>query len=207
MPQDTYKSRLRLSESVRELIEKLILADDEANFAQASELVLQATQLLDKNVSQWQPKIVEPDTSNRDPRNYFPYSPIVGPLNPQSALVSFKLDQGVISGTVKFSVAHQGPPGCVHGGVLAEFFDDLLGASNIATGIGGLTGKLTVKFRATTPIYKELRFQAMSSPPVGRKIVATGSIWNGEVLCCEAEGVFITVDAEKFRQITVGVHD
>jgi len=33
----------------------------------------------------------------------------------------------------------------------------------------------------------------------GRKIFATGTLHAGEVLCAETEGVFITVDFERFR--------
>ena len=39
-------------------------------------------------------------------------------------------------GRVTYGYAYEGPPTCVHGGVIAELFDELLGMSNILVGSG-----------------------------------------------------------------------
>ncbi len=47
---------------------------------------------------------------------------------------------------------YEGPPTCVHGGVIAELFDELLGISNILAGPGAMTGTLTIRYRRPTPL-------------------------------------------------------
>ncbi len=202
----SFELRRRLAGEIRELNENSILAGDETDFQAAIELISQANQLVSKNATEWRPRIDEREGNDKTAEDLFPFSPVIGSLSPISPPVKFYFKDGLVFGNMNLGVAYQGPPGCVHGGILAEFFDELLGAANIASGNGGLTGKLTVKYRSTTPLYKELRFEGRSYPPIGRKIRAQGWIWHEETLCCEAEGVFISVDYDKFRQITVERH-
>ena len=49
------------------------------------------------------------------------------------------------------SSRYEGPPGYVHGGCVALAFDELLGMVNVLNGLGGLTGKLTVRYRRPDP--------------------------------------------------------
>ena len=51
-----------------------------------------------------------------------------------------------------FDFAYEGPPTCVHGGVIAETFDEVLGAANMVAGNPGMTGTLTVRYRKPTPL-------------------------------------------------------
>ncbi|HUY86999.1 MAG TPA: PaaI family thioesterase [Acidimicrobiales bacterium] len=148
-----------------------------------------------------------PEQPAETPGDYFPTSPVIGPLNALAPPIKFEVKEGKICGTARFGVAYQGPPGCVHGGVIAEFFDELLGASNMVAGNGGLTGKLTIRYRSTTPLYADLRFEGISLPPMGRKVHAKGSLWCGDRLCADAEGIFVMVDPERFREITVAPHE
>ena len=48
--------------------------------------------------------------------------------------------QREIRGRVTFGYQYEGPPTCVHGGVIAELFDELLGLANIIVGQAGMTG-------------------------------------------------------------------
>ncbi len=54
--------------------------------------------------------------------------------------------------TACFDWAYEGPPTCVHGGVIAEVFDEVLGAANIVAGVRAMTGTLTVRYRKPTPL-------------------------------------------------------
>ena len=55
-------------------------------------------------------------------------------------------------GQAWFDCAYEGPPTCVHGGVIAETFDEMLGAANMVAGNPGMTGTLTVRYRKPTPL-------------------------------------------------------
>lgn len=131
----------------------------------------------------------------QDPNQFFPYSPVVGPLNPIAPPVKMWRVDGAdgqeIHGSVTLGAAYNGPPDCVHGGVIAEIMDELLGTVCVTNGIGGFTGTLTVVYRSTTPLSQPLTLRGWHDRSEGRKVFAKGLIHNGETLCVEAEGIFI----------------
>lgn len=134
-----------------------------------------------------------------DPMEYFPYSPIIGRGNPIALPVVFEIRDKVVYGRATFTPPFCGPPNHVHGGVVALVFDELLGTVNVANGLGAMTGTLTIRYRRPTPLNQEVRMEGRSTGVEGRKVFAQGSMWHGDVLLAEAEGIFI--------QITGGMRD
>ncbi len=138
------------------------------------------------------------------PSDFFPYSPLVGllnPLSPPAAMTRVAADNGFeIHGEVTFSAAFNGPPNCVHGGVIAALFDELLGSSCVVNGIGGYTGTLTVVYRTPTPLGTPLQMRGWHDRSEGRKVFAKGTLHAGETLCAQAEGIF--VQSENLRNPT-----
>lgn len=130
-----------------------------------------------------------------DPMEYFPYSPIIGRGNPIALPVVFEVRDGVVHGRATFTPPFCGPPNHVHGGVVALVFDELLGTVNVANGLGAMTGTLTIRYRRPTPLHQEVRMEGRSTGVEGRKVFASGSMWHGDVLLAEAEGIFIQVAA------------
>ena len=55
-------------------------------------------------------------------------------------------------GTVEFPLLYEGPPGLVHGGFLAVFFDCVLQQLNCDLGLAGKTAELALRFRRPTPL-------------------------------------------------------
>ena len=55
----------------------------------------------------------------------------------------------------------------------------------------GFTGRLTIHYRSPTPLHTELRFACELTHQEGRKTSCTGALHAGDVLCAEAEGLFI----------------
>ena len=135
----------------------------------------------------------------RDPNEFFPYSPVVGRLNPIAPPVEMGRVDGAagleIHGSATIGAAYNGPPDCVHGGVIAEIMDELLGCVCVTNDIGGFTGTLTVVYRSTTPLSQPLTLRGWHDRTEGRKAFAKGTIHHGETLCVEAEGIFIRSDA------------
>ncbi|MGB8407469.1 MAG: hypothetical protein WCE30_25740 [Mycobacterium sp.] len=66
-------------------------------------------------------------------------------------------------GTVNFPLAYEGPPGLVHGGFLAVFFDCVIQQHNCSTGLSGKTRSLQVRYRRPTPLLTELTFDIVRS--------------------------------------------
>ncbi len=130
-----------------------------------------------------------------DPGEFFPYSPVVGVLNPIAPPVRFQRVDGErgyeIHGEGELGAPYNGPPGSVHGGVIAAVFDELLGCVCVANGLGGFTGTLTVIYRSLTPLEAPLTLRGWHDRSEGRKIFAKGTLHHGDTLCAEAEGIFI----------------
>ena len=89
----------------------------------------------------------------------------------------------------------------MHGGYVAAMFDDLLGLAQSVSGKHGMTGRLTVHYRSPTPLHTELRLEGWLERADGRKILCRGTLHHGDVLCAEAEGLFITVDFSKLEKM------
>ena len=141
----------------------------------------------------------------RDFAAFFPYSPLVGPRNPLAPPAELEVREGRIHGRVRLGPAYNGPPGCVHGGVIASIFDELLGCVNVANGVGGMTGTLRVVYRAPTPLETELSLEAWVDRTEGRKVFTRGTLRHGDTLCAEAEGIFVQGSVQKHAEKLVGV--
>ena len=135
------------------------------------------------------------------PQDFFPTSPVIGFANPVAPPVVVETADNGLRGSALFDYQYEGPPTCVHGGVIALVFDELLGAANIAAGCPGMTGTLTVRYRKPTPLHTKLRVEARCINRQGRKISTWGGMYHGEDLLAEAEGVFIELAPERFLQI------
>jgi acyl-coenzyme A thioesterase PaaI-like protein len=98
---------------------------------------------------------------------------------------------GKALGTARFGLAYEGPPGGVHGGVVAAVWDQVLAFACMIQGTPGHTASFTTHYRAITPLHTELRFVAWVERSEGRKVYARGACHAGETLVSEAEGVFI----------------
>lgn len=147
----------------------------------------------------------QPDHTGH-PQDFFPTSPVIGYANPLAAPVRLWAVRGEtgqleLRGRANFGYAYEGPPTCVHGGVLAELFDELLGSANIVTGRAGMTGTLTVTYRRPTPLLADLDLVARQTSVEGRKIFAWGGVYYDGELTAEARGTFIEVRPEHMRQI------
>jgi hypothetical protein len=146
-----------------------------------------------------------PDSSGH-PQDFFPGSPVIGYANPLSPPVDFWAvdgDDGLreLRGRAHFNYQYEGPPTCVHGGVIAQLFDELLGSVNILNDKGGFTGTLTIRYRRPTPLLSDLDLVARQTDRQGRKLFAWGGIFHEGELTAEAEGVFIEVVPEQMAGI------
>jgi acyl-coenzyme A thioesterase PaaI-like protein len=107
-------------------------------------------------------------------------------------------------GRVRIDRTREGPPHSVHGGVVAGMFDELLGAAQRLGGsLGGVTARLTVRYRRPTPIEEDLELRAWVAEERNRRIVVKGECRVAEgdgradgPVTAEAEAIFLKVDFE-----------
>jgi hypothetical protein len=133
--------------------------------------------------------VVRPYDPNR-------FNPVSGSANPMAPpLEMWPVHEGEdgpegrrTQGRVRFGTAYQGPPGHVHGAMVAAMYDDLLGRSQLAT---GFTGFITIHFRRPTPLDRDLDVRAWVDRVDGRKRWVHGTCHLDGVLLTEAEGLFV----------------
>ena len=132
------------------------------------------------------------DAIRQAPHRFFAYDPEIGPANPLAPRIDMRVEGDTVTGHVTFGRAYQGPPGQVHGGVIAGVYDQVLGLANFVVGRPGFTGTLSVRYNAPTPLGQPLRFEARQEGVEGRKLFTNGRCFHGETLVSQAEGIFIT---------------
>jgi acyl-coenzyme A thioesterase PaaI-like protein len=132
-------------------------------------------------------------------------SPLLGRANPIAPPLHLRVakvgDRSTVVGTATFHRQYEGPPGHVHGGMVAAAFDEVLGMAQSIGGQPGMTGTLTVVYRSPTPLDTELTLAGWVERVEGRKISCRGTIHAGDRLCAEADAVFISVDFDKIAKM------
>jgi hypothetical protein len=117
-------------------------------------------------------------------RVYLAHAFDIGAFNPCFPEYEFdRIDAETAAGRVTFPVVYEGPPGLVHGGFLAVFFDCVIQHQNCATELSGKTRSLNVKFRRPTPILTELRFDIARTQEDQGVASTARLLLDGEVLC------------------------
>jgi acyl-coenzyme A thioesterase PaaI-like protein len=177
---------------------------DDALSAAAEQLRRIADSLTAAAETSKRPRVM-PDRSGH-PGDYFPTSPMIGYANPIAPPVDIWAEVGEngqpeLRGRVTFDYPYEGPPTCVHGGVIAALFDELLGSACIIADTAGMTGTLTVRYRKPTPLLAPLDLVARVTGTERRKIFAWGGIYHDGELTAEAEGIFIAVGPGRVLQI------
>jgi acyl-coenzyme A thioesterase PaaI-like protein len=119
-------------------------------------------------------------------------SGISGRSNPLAPPLRIRVDGDRTLGAAVYGDAYEGPPGVLHGGFVAAAFDDLLGCAQVASGMAGFTGTLTVRMRRPTPLHTRIEYEAGVTKVSGRRIVCWGRSTADGVLLAEAEGIFVT---------------
>ena len=116
-------------------------------------------------------------------RVYLDHSRDVGDYHPMFPAYSLTCADDRAVGTVTFPVCYEGPPGIVHGGFLALFFDCVLQQLNCDLGEAGKTSRLNLRYRRPTPLGVALRVTAHRRVD-GDRIHSEAELTSaGEVLC------------------------
>jgi hypothetical protein len=198
--------RNRLAEAVRRISDVLVgrpLEDPE--LSAAADAVTGVADDLERAAGPGKAPRGMPDHLGH-PQDFFPTSPVLGYSNPVAPPVDVWAARGEdgrpeLAGRAFFGYPYEGPPTCVHGGVIAELFDEMLGSVTILAGRPGMTGTLTVRYRRPTPLLTPLDLVARLTRVERRKIFAWGGIYHAGELTAEAEGIFIEVRTDRMLDI------
>jgi acyl-coenzyme A thioesterase PaaI-like protein len=190
--------RQRLAETVRHLVDAVLTCED------ATEEQLGTAADMTEAVASHLGRSRRDDTWNRglrarsehDHDDYLPRSPLVGEVSPLAPPVTWEYVDGRIRAQGVYHAAYEGPPGYVHGGWVALTFDEILGMANIASGHPGMTGTLKIRYLQPTPLHRTVDLEGWTERVEGRRIVAKGTMTVDGEVTAEAEGLFVTIDAD-----------
>src|SRR5690606_11671334 len=140
-------SKHALTASVRRLVEEAALLDaadaDEEQVAAAAAAVESAADLVaaQPSLRRHGSLTVSPGfAGNLDER-----SPVSGAANAVASPLRYWRDGEVLRAEAVWGAVYEGPPGSLHGGMVAAAFDELLGVAQSVSGLAGYTGTLTIK--------------------------------------------------------------
>ncbi len=112
-------------------------------------------------------------------RVYLDHSRDIGAYNPCFPEYAIEVDGRHAQGTVTFPLAFEGPPGIVHGGVLATFFDCAIQHHNCDVGVAGKTTSLLVEYHRPTPLFVPLAF-GIDREVADTRITSRARLWRVE---------------------------
>ena len=196
----------RLADAGRLVIERMATTDaPHAVIERAAELIEAAARELEGHghIRRYE-GFAESANAGGSPSPHFDHSPVMGMANPIAppSRIEAGGDRTIIL-HIRFGSAYEGPPGSVHGGVVAATFDEVLGMTQSLSGEPGMTGTLSVKYRRPTPLHRDLRFVGTLERVDGRKIFTKGRCFAGDELTAEAEALFVRVDFERIAAMMV----
>jgi uncharacterized protein (TIGR00369 family) len=134
------------------------------------------------------------------------YSPVYGPGSPVAPpmVVEDFPDEGRCVGRVTVGKKHEGPPGLVHGGVLAILLDHVLARSARAAGHGGLTATLTVTYRRPVHLGVPLLVTGQLGSVEGRRATATARLIAEDdpgTTLAEGEAVLVALRSDRASEV------
>ena len=189
-------AKVALTGEVRDLIrEAFISSAGLTEFEAATRQVKEALRLV---------LTPEPDDVSPTQRQFLDRSPFMGAMNPLAPPVTMQIIESEprsVEARVTFTAPYEGPPGHVHGGLIAAVFDEVLGFAQSLSGRPGMTGNLSINYRKPTPLNTELIFRGHITSVEGRKIFTVGTLHAGDTLCCEATGIFVSMKADTMARL------
>ena len=131
-------------------------------------------------------------------RTNFPDDVVTGKANPLGIAADITREGDVAVLRTTLGPAFEGAPGRAHGGVVAALVDEVMGFVLSINATTAYTGRLTVTYRAPTPLGVELEMRARLHSREGRKLHIEADAHHGTTLIAHGEGLFITVDPDSF---------
>ncbi len=123
-----------------------------------------------------------------------------GPANPQGLHLVFEIrtaEDGTptATATVELTRLHEGPPGHIHGGILATLFDEAMSKLSRPLQVTAMTRHLEVDYLRPAPLDTPLTLTGRHLWREGRKLFHMAELTGPDgKLLATAKGLFIVVD-------------
>ena len=123
-----------------------------------------------------------------------------GKHNPEGMHLEFFLDEELRQAICHFNLTRrfEGPPGHVHGGIIATILDEAMGKVNKFRKVIGLTKRMEIEYLKPVPLGKTLMVTARESHVEGREHTNVAEITNEQgALLARGRATFVIVDPAK----------
>jgi uncharacterized protein (TIGR00369 family) len=120
-----------------------------------------------------------------------------GPANEHGLKLRFSLDHEAGTSTAKVKLARrfEGPPGHIHGGIIATMLDEAMGKLNTIHGVVAMTRHMEIDYLRSCPLGQPLTVTGRYLRRDGRKIFMESEIHNAAgKLLVHGKGLFIVID-------------
>ena len=120
--------------------------------------------------------------------------------NPEGLHLAFTIDASdpeciTATATVNLSRIHEGPPGYIHGGILATLLDEAMSKLNRPLNVLAMTRHVEVDYLRPSPLHTPLTLTARHLRREGRKLFHTAElIAPGGTVLTKANGLFVILD-------------
>jgi uncharacterized protein (TIGR00369 family) len=122
------------------------------------------------------------------------------PINPQGLHLTFTLDTTVpgsptATAQVQLTQMHEGPPGHIHGGIIATLMDEAMSKLNRPLNAVAMTRHMEIDYLRPSPLNQPLTLTSHHLSRKGRKLFHQAELRNqtGQLLAT-AKGLFIIID-------------
>jgi acyl-coenzyme A thioesterase PaaI-like protein len=207
MSSDVHASDARLdaADALRRLGHALVgheIDDDTftaiATWVRAQLPTLEAGAPRSRPVDDMKRRLFDAPPADGDSMDHFPDCVVSGRANPMGIAIEVHREGDDAVARVNLGAAFEGAPGRAHGGIVAAVFDDTMGFVLSMERTPAFTGRLSVSYRAPTPVGEPLEFRCRLAERTDRKLLITGEARHGDLLVAEAEGLFISIPIERF---------
>lgn len=200
---EEWTAKRRLSLALRNFIEVVLTSTPKADaLNQIAEKLEETTHLFAKTPrvygrSEWATKGDFPSFAHV----FHEINILTGASNPFGPAIETWMEEGIFYGRVNIGWAYEGPPNCVHGGILAGIFDHFLGAAQYPLAEQmGMTRYLNVSYLSPTPLNKDLKLITKLVKKEGRKVFLSGEMFDGNTLTATCDALFIDTMRENEKQ-------
>ncbi|MCH8544254.1 MAG: PaaI family thioesterase [Alcanivorax sp.] len=195
-PTPESEARREIAAALRQITERLVRldADEAALRGYATRFRALADELAVLPRKRQEPifrRLLAGQGSRQDVLDIMDHEIMTGLATPLSPPLDVWLDGDVVRGRATLGASWQGPPGRVHGGVIALMMDILMAKTqDLVEGIG-MTGTLNLRYQAGTPLKQQIDMEARITRLDGRKLVAEGRFMVDGQTTVTAEGIWI----------------
>lgn len=123
-----------------------------------------------------------------------------GPANPQGLHLNFEIDiiqpeTPTATAHIQLTQLHEGPPGHIHGGIVATLLDEAMSKLNRPLNVLAMTRHMEVDYLRPAPLHQPLVLISRHLRREGRKLFHQAELQdrNGTILA-RGKGVFVVID-------------